>query len=154
MSDADRELPFISHLLELRTRLLRMVGGILLVFIAMSPFANPIYSALAGPLTRHMPANSSMIAIDVLSPFLTPLKFTLILAVFVTMPWVLYQVWAFVAPGLYQHEKRLVMPLVVASTLLFYAGAAFCYFFVFGQAFPAKPQFPHHMIPSRSRATL
>ncbi|MDQ5909696.1 MAG: Sec-independent protein translocase protein TatC [Pseudomonadota bacterium] len=130
MSDADRELPFISHLLELRTRLLRIVGGILLVFVAMSPFANPIYSALAGPLTRHMPANSSMIAIDVLSPFLTPLKFTLILAVFVTMPWVLYQVWAFVAPGLYQREKRMAIPVLLSSTILFYCGMAFAYFLI------------------------
>ncbi len=130
MSDADREQPFISHLLELRTRLLRMVGGILLVFVAMSPFSNPIYSALAGPLTRHMPANSSMIAIDVLSPFLTPLKFTLILAVFVTMPWILYQVWAFVAPGLYQREKRLAIPALLSSTILFYCGMAFAYFII------------------------
>lgn len=124
------EQPFISHLLELRSRLLRMVGGILLVFIALSPFSNPIYSVLAGPLTRHMPANSSMIAIDVLSPFLTPLKLTLITAVFLTMPWVLYQVWAFIAPGLYRHEKRLAMPVLLASTILFYCGMAFAYFFI------------------------
>jgi sec-independent protein translocase protein TatC len=126
--EADREQPFISHLIELRTRLLRIVIGILAVFVVLSPFSNPIYSALAGPLTRHMPAQSSMIAIDVLSPFLTPLKFTLILAVFITIPWTLYQVWAFVAPGLYQKEKRLVLPVLLSSTLLFYCGMAFAYF--------------------------
>ncbi|MCP5196255.1 MAG: twin-arginine translocase subunit TatC [Gammaproteobacteria bacterium] len=130
MSDLDREQPFISHLIELRSRLLRMVGGVLLVFIAMSPFSNPIYSALAGPLTRHMPAQSSMIAIDVLSPFLTPLKFTLILAVFITIPWILYQLWAFIAPGLYQREKRLALPALLSSTLLFYCGMAFAYFII------------------------
>jgi len=130
VSDTDHEQPFISHLVELRSRLLRIVGGILLVFVAMSPFSNPIYTALAGPLLKHMPANSSMIAIDVLSPFLTPLKFTLVLAVFVTIPWVLYQVWAFVAPGLYQREKRLALPVLASSTLLFYAGMAFAYFVI------------------------
>lgn len=130
MSSTDREQPFISHLLELRSRLLRIVAGILLVFIALSPFSNPIYSALAVPLTRHMPTNSSMIAIDVLSPFLTPLKFTLILSVFLTMPWVLYQVWAFIAPGLYQREKRLAAPVLLSSTVLFYSGMAFAYFII------------------------
>lgn len=128
MSDPDREQPLVSHLVELRSRLLRIVIGILVVFVAMSPFSNPIYSALAGPLTRHMPAQSSMIAIDVLSPFLTPLKFTLVLAVFITVPWTLYQVWAFVAPGLYQREKRMVLPILISSTLLFYCGMAFAYF--------------------------
>ena len=130
MSDTDHEQPFISHLIELRTRLLRVVSGILLVFVALSPFSNPIYSMLAGPLTRHMPAQSSMIAIDVLSPFLTPLKFTLVLAVFITIPWILYQVWAFIAPGLYQKEKRLALPVLISSTLLFYCGMAFAYFVI------------------------
>ena len=130
MSDTDHEQPFISHLVELRTRLLRVVSGVLLVFVALSPFSNPIYSMLAGPLTRHMPAQSSMIAIDVLSPFLTPLKFTLVLAVFITIPWILYQVWAFIAPGLYQKEKRLALPVLISSTLLFYCGMAFAYFVI------------------------
>ncbi|MEZ5575583.1 MAG: twin-arginine translocase subunit TatC [Candidatus Competibacteraceae bacterium] len=116
--------------MELRTRLLRVVSGVLLVFVALSPFSNPIYSMLAGPLTRHMPAQSSMIAIDVLSPFLTPLKFTLVLAVFITIPWILYQVWAFIAPGLYQKEKRLALPVLISSTLLFYCGMAFAYFVI------------------------
>ena len=130
MSNPDREQPLISHLIELRNRLLRIVGGILVVFVALTPFSNPIYTALAGPLTRHMPAQSSMIAIDVLSPFLTPLKFSLILAVFITVPWILYQVWAFVAPGLYQREKRMVLPILTSSTLLFYCGMAFAYFVI------------------------
>lgn len=124
----DREQPLVSHLLELRTRLIRIVSGILLVFVALSPFSNPIYTALAQPLTRYMPAQTSMIAIDVLSPFLTPLKFALILAVFVTVPWTFYQIWAFVAPGLYQREKRLVLPVLLSSTILFYCGMAFAYF--------------------------
>jgi sec-independent protein translocase protein TatC len=130
VTDTDREQPLVSHLIELRSRLLRIVGGILIVFVGLSPFSNPIYTMLAGPLTKHMPAQSSMIAIDVLSPFLTPLKFTLVLAVFITIPWILYQVWAFVAPGLYQREKRLVLPILLSSTLLFYCGMAFAYFVI------------------------
>lgn len=130
MTGADHEQPFISHLIELRSRLLRMVVGILAVFLALAPFSNPIYTALAGPLLKHMPAQSSMIAIDVLSPFLTPLKFSLMLAVFIAIPWVLYQLWAFVAPGLYQQEKRLALPILASSTLLFYCGMAFAYFVI------------------------
>jgi len=130
VSDVDHEQPLISHLLELRSRLLRMVVGILLIFVALSPFSNPIYTTLAGPLLKHLPAQSSMIAIDVLSPFLTPLKFTLILSVFLTIPWTLYQVWAFVAPGLYQREKRLILPVLLSSILLFYCGMAFAYFVI------------------------
>lgn len=130
MTNADREQPLVSHLIELRSRLLRIVSGILLVFVAMSPFSNPIYTILAKPLLKHMPAQSSMIAIDVLSPFLTPLKFTLVLAVFITVPWILYQIWAFVAPGLYRREKRLVLPILLSSTLLFYCGMAFAYFVI------------------------
>ena len=130
MTDSDRQQPLVSHLIELRSRLLRIVVGVFVIFAALSPFSNPLYTALAGPLTRHMPAQSSMIAIDVLSPFLTPLKFTLILAVFVTVPWILYQVWAFVAPGLYQREKRLVLPVLFSSTILFYCGMAFAYFVI------------------------
>ncbi len=130
MSDSHHEQPFIEHLLELRSRLLRIVVGVLVAFAALAPFSNPIYSTLAGPLLVHMPAQSSMIAIDVISPFLTPLKLVLVLSVFLTMPWVLYQVWAFVAPGLYQHEKRLALPALVASSALFYAGMAFAYFVI------------------------
>lgn len=130
MSDSDQEQPLISHLLELRTRLLWMIGGVLLIFAGLAPFSNQIYTALAGPLLAHLPASSTMIAIDVISPFLTPLKLSLILALFLAMPWVLYQVWAFVAPGLYQSEKRLALPLLVSSTMLFYCGMAFAYFVI------------------------
>ncbi len=131
MSEVEQEQPFVSHLLELRDRLLRIVAAILVVFLLMSPFANQIYALLAGPLLEQLPETSTMIAIDVASPFLTPFKMTLLMALFVTVPWWLYQIWAFVAPGLYRHERRLVMPLLVSSTVLFYLGMAFAYFVVF-----------------------
>ncbi len=127
--------PFISHLVELRGRLLRVIVFVLVVFAALSPFANEIYAYLAGPLTQHMPANSSMIAIDVASPFFTPFKLALVCAVFISIPVILYQFWGFVAPGLYRHERRMILPLLVASTLLFYLGAAFAYFVVFPLVF-------------------
>ncbi len=136
--DHQEELPeqsFISHLIELRDRLLRVVLCVLLVFLALTPYANEIYSFIAGPLLKHMPENSTMIAIDVASPFLTPFKLTLIVAVFLSIPVVLYQFWAFVAPGLYKHERRLVLPLLIASTLLFYLGVAFAYYVVFPLVF-------------------
>lgn len=129
------EQPFISHLVELRDRVLRMVLAVILVFLVLTPFANTLFSTLAGPLTKHLPEGSSMIAIEVASPFLIPFKLTLVLAIFIAMPVILYQLWAFVAPGLYQHEKKKVMPLLVSSTLLFYAGAAFAYFVVFPLVF-------------------
>ena len=129
------EQPFIFHLIELRNRLLRVVLCVLVVFLALAPFANEIYTYLAGPLLRHMPENSSMIAIDVASPFFTPFKLALVAAVFISAPFILYQFWAFVAPGLYQHERRMIFPLLFASTLLFYAGAAFAYFVVFPLVF-------------------
>jgi sec-independent protein translocase protein TatC len=127
--------PFISHLIELRDRLLRIVLVVALVFLALVPFANTLFSVLSGPLTAHLPEGSSMVAIEVASPFLTPFKLSLVLAVFIAMPFLLYQVWAFVAPGLYRQERRLVMPLMVSSTALFYAGAAFAYFVVFPLVF-------------------
>ncbi len=129
------EQPFISHLVELRDRLLRIVLVVALVFLALVPFANILFSTLSGPLTAHLPEGSSMVAIEVASPFLTPFKLSLVLAVFIAMPFLLYQVWAFVAPGLYRHERRLVVPLMVSSTALFYAGAAFAYFVVFPLVF-------------------
>jgi sec-independent protein translocase protein TatC len=129
------EQPFIAHLVELRNRLLRVVVCVLVVFLAMSPFANEIYSYMAKPLMVHLPANSSMIAIDVASPFFIPFKLTLVAAVFISVPLILYQFWAFVAPGLYHHERRMILPLIIASTLLFYAGAAFAYFVVFPLVF-------------------
>ncbi len=130
-NDVDKEQPFVAHLIELRDRLLRIIVAVLAVFVVLSPFANHVYTVLAGPLLAHLPESSSMIAIDVASPFLTPFKLTLYVALLITIPWTLYQVWAFVAPGLYRHERRLVMPLLVSSTLLFYAGMAFAYFAVF-----------------------
>jgi len=107
-----------------------MVAGIMAVFAIFAPFSNAVYSTLAGPLLAHMPDHSSMIAIDVISPFLTPIKLSLILAIFVAMPWILYQAWAFVAPGLYQQEQRMALPILVSSTVLFYCGMAFAYFVI------------------------
>jgi sec-independent protein translocase protein TatC len=127
----DHEQPFVSHLLELRDRLLRAILGVLIVFLGLFAFANDLYALLAGPLLRHLPENTTMIAIDVASPFLTPFKLTLFLSIFIAMPWILYQIWAFVAPGLYRHERRLVLPLIASSTALFYLGMAFAYFVVF-----------------------
>ena len=134
-SEEGVEQTFISHLIELRNRLLKIVACVLCVFLGLSFYANQIYSFIAGPLLKHMPANSSMIAIDVASPFLTPFKLALIVAVFISVPVILYQFWAFVAPGLYKHERRLVLPLLVASTLLFYMGVAFAYLVVFPLVF-------------------
>lgn len=128
--EEDRELPLIEHLLELRSRLLKSVAAVVLVFIALAPWAQEVYTLLAQPLMKHLPEGSSMIAIDVASPFFTPYKLTLVLAFFLAIPYVLYQAWAFVAPGLYRHEKRLALPLLVFSVLLFYLGAAFAYFVV------------------------
>lgn len=130
-SPVDSEQPFLTHLIELRDRLLRAVLVVLVLFLGLAYYANPIYSYLAGPLLKHMPAGSQMIAIEVASPFLTPFKLTLMVAVFASIPYILYQVWAFVAPGLYQHERRLMLPLLVASTVLFYTGMAFAYYVVF-----------------------
>jgi sec-independent protein translocase protein TatC len=129
------EQPFISHLIELRNRLLRVVICVLVVFLALASYANEIYSLLAGPLLKHMPKNSTMIAIDVASPFFTPFKLALVVAVFISIPVILYQFWAFVAPGLYRRERRLILPLLIASTLLFYLGVAFAYFVVFPLVF-------------------
>jgi sec-independent protein translocase protein TatC len=134
-SKDDTDQPFISHLIELRDRLLRIVLVVAVVFLALMPFSNTLFSSLSGPLTAILPEGSSMIAIEVASPFLIPFKLTLVLAVFITMPFLLYQIWAFIAPGLYKHERRLVMPLLVSSTVLFYAGAAFAYFVVFPLVF-------------------
>ena len=127
--------PFLSHLVELRDRLLKAILSILLIFMPLSFYANDIYSFLATPLLKHLPANSTMIAIDVASPFLTPFKLALVVSVFLAVPFILYQFWAFVAPGLYKSERRLILPLLIASTLLFYLGVAFAYFVVFPLVF-------------------
>ena len=134
---AGTEQPFVAHLIELRDRLVRSIIAIGVVFAILSFFPGPaaLYDLLARPLVAQLPAGSHLIATNVISPFLVPLKITLLLSFLVALPVVLYQLWAFVAPGLYSHEKRLVLPLVVSSTVLFLAGVAFCYFFVFGRVF-------------------
>lgn len=125
----------LSHLFELRDRVVRMLLAVLVIFLSLFYWANEIYSYLAAPLTRHLPEGSTMIAIDVASPFLTPFKLVLMLSVFLAMPVILYQFWAFVAPGLYKNEKRIAGPLLVSSILLFYAGMAFAYYIVFPLVF-------------------
>jgi sec-independent protein translocase protein TatC len=142
MSDTQDELqgteqPFVSHLIELRDRLVRALIAVAVVFGALCLWPGPagLYDLLAAPMVAHLPKGTTLIATNVISPFIVPLKITMMAAFLVALPIVLYQVWAFVAPGLYNHEKKLVMPLVVSSTLLFIAGVAFCYFFVFGQVF-------------------
>ncbi len=124
-----------DHLLELRTRLLRAVLGVLVVFCSLVYFAQDIYQYLAQPLLATMPDGSQMIATDVASPFFAPFKLTIVLSIFLAMPYILYQVWSFVAPGLYRNEKKLVAPLMLGSTLLFYGGIAFAYFIVFPVVF-------------------
>lgn len=131
------EQPFVSHLIELRDRLIRAVIAVGVVFGALFFWPGPagLYDLLAAPLVAHLPEGSTLIATNVISPFIVPLKITLMAAFLIALPVVLYQVWAFVAPGLYTHEKKLVLPLVVSSTLLFLVGVGFCYFFVFGKVF-------------------
>ena len=127
----DEPQTLISHLLELRTRLLRIVAVVLGIFLVLTPFANKLFTVVADPLIEQMPAGTSMIATEVASPFLTPFKLALVLAIFISVPVILHQAWAFVAPGLYNREKRLVLPLLTSSVLLFYLGVAFAYFVVF-----------------------
>jgi sec-independent protein translocase protein TatC len=131
------EQPFVSHLIELRDRLIRasIAVGVCFAVLSIWPGPSGLYDLLAAPLVAHLPKGSTLIATSVISPFLVPLKITLMAAFLLALPVVLYQLWAFVAPGLYAHEKRLVLPLVVSSTLLFFVGVGFCYFFVFGQVF-------------------
>jgi sec-independent protein translocase protein TatC len=136
MSSADKssglgEGTLLSHLMELRNRLLKMVITVLVLFVCLVPFADTLFTLVAEPLMARLPEGTSMIATQVASPFLTPFNLSLAIAVFLAMPMLLYQGWAFVAPGLYKHERRLVMPLMVSSIFLFYAGVAFAYFVVF-----------------------
>jgi sec-independent protein translocase protein TatC len=132
---ADQELSFLEHLVELRGRLLKACAAILVILVILLPFARKLYATLAAPLTAVLPENSSMIAIDVASPFLTPFKLALLLALILAIPVVLYQLWAFVAPALYRQEKKLARPLLYTSVLLFYTGCAFAYFVVFPLVF-------------------
>ena len=127
----DQPLPLVAHLTELRDRLLRALLAVLIVFIALFPFANEIYTFVSEPLRALLPEGASMIATEVASPFLTPFKLTLFTAIFLAIPYVLFQVWSFIAPGMYRHEKRLAIPLLISSVALFYAGAAFAYYVVF-----------------------
>ncbi|CAB1369764.1 twin-arginine translocase subunit TatC [Denitratisoma oestradiolicum] len=125
----------ISHLIELRGRLMKALGSVLVAFLCLMPWAGRIYDLIAQPMMANLPAGTKMIATGVITPFLVPLKVTLLAAFIIALPIVLYQAWAFVAPGLYAHEKRFVLPVIVATTLLFLLGMAFCYFFVFGTIF-------------------
>jgi sec-independent protein translocase protein TatC len=127
----DQPIPLVSHLTELRIRLLRCVAAIFLIFAGLLPLAQKIYTLVSAPLREHLPANATMIAIDVASPFLTPFKLTMIVSLFLAIPFILQQIWGFIAPGLYRHEKRIAIPLLVSSIFLFYAGMAFAYFLVF-----------------------
>jgi sec-independent protein translocase protein TatC len=134
---AGTEQPFVTHLMELRDRLVRalIAVGVAALVLALYPGPAELYDILAQPLVANLPKGATLIATSVISPFMVPLKILMMASFLVALPVVLYQVWAFVAPGLYAHEKKLVMPLVISSTLLFFMGVAFCYFFVFGQVF-------------------
>ena len=132
---AQEQQGLIGHLVELRTRLLRTVFSILIIFIPLAFYANELYGLLAMPLLENMPQGTSMIATEVASPFLTPFKFALVLSVFLGMPVILYHFWAFIAPGLYGHERKMMLPLLAGSTALFYAGVLFAYYVVFPLVF-------------------
>ncbi len=131
------EQSFVAHLIELRDRLMRALIAVGAVFLILALYPGPagLYDWLAAPLVEHLPKGATLIATNPISPFMVPIKVTMLAAFMVALPVVLYQLWAFIAPGLYSHEKKLVMPLIVSSTLLFFAGVAFCYFFVFGKVF-------------------
>lgn len=132
---AEETQPLISHLIELRKRLLNCIISVLVIFFCLVYFSNDIYHLVAAPLIKQMPHGASMIATDVASPFLTPIKLTMMVSVLVAAPLILYQIWAFVAPALYKHERRLLMPLLFSSSFLFYLGMACAYFIVFPLAF-------------------
>ena len=134
---AGTEQPFVQHLMELRDRLVRSIVAVAVAALVLAFFPGPaaLYDLLAAPLVANLPVGATLIATSVISPFMVPLKIMMMAAFLIALPVVLWQVWAFVAPGLYSHEKKLVLPLVVSSTLLFFVGVAFCYFFVFGQVF-------------------
>ena len=134
-ADADASGRLLDHLIELRTRLLRAVAGLVLVFVALLPFANRLYALLALPLLDKLPKGGQLIATEVASPFFAPLKLAFFVALVIAMPWLLYQLWAFVAPGLYKRERRLALPLLASALVLFYAGCAFAYFVVLPAVF-------------------
>lgn len=128
---ADHSQPLIEHLIELRTRVLHSVAAVMVIFLPLFYFANDLYAYISEPLRAYLPVGSTMIATEVASPFLTPFKLTLVLAVFIAIPFILHQIWSFVAPGLYSSEKRLAVPLLTSSVLLFYGGIAFAFYIVF-----------------------
>jgi len=134
-AEGAEEQSFISHLVELRERLLKAVAAVLLILVALLPFANRIYHLIAEPLLKVLPKDAKMVAIDVASPFLTPIKLAFFVALFLAMPVILYQAWCFVAPGLYRHEKKLAVPLLASSVVMFYLGCASAYFFVLPKVF-------------------
>ena len=134
-SETKQSYTLFEHLLELRNRLLKSVVGVLIIFCSLIYFAQDIYQYVAEPLLAVMPEGSQMIATDVASPFFTPFKLTMVLAIFLSMPYILFQIWAFIAPALYKNEKRLIAPLMFGSTILFYGGIAFVYYLVFPVAF-------------------
>jgi len=139
--EAEQEQSFLSHLIELRTRIVRAAVSVLIALLALSPFMKQIYDFLAAPMLVALPQGSKMIATGIITPFLVPLKVTLLAAFVLALPYVLYQAWAFVAPGLYRHEKRLAFPIVISSYVMFLAGVAFCYFVVFRFLFPIIASF-------------
>lgn len=140
-AENDKELPLVQHLIELRTRLLRTIVVIFAVFLGLyAKFATEIYAIVSAPLMKLLPENASMIATDITSPLLTPMKLTFFVALILSIPYILYQIWAFVAPGLYKHEKRIALPILVSSVLLFYVGMAFAYFLIFPLIFKITTQ--------------
>ncbi|AVZ79968.1 twin-arginine translocase subunit TatC [Zoogloeaceae bacteirum Par-f-2] len=148
MSSASQET-FISHLVELRDRLLRAVVAVIVVFVCLMPWAGDIYDLLALPMMNTLPEGTNMIATGVVTPFFVPVKVTLMVSFIIALPVVLYQAWAFVAPGLYAHERRMAIPLVLGTTVLFLVGMAFCYFFVFGMVFSFIAEFaPKSIVPA------
>ncbi len=132
---ADADQSFLSHLVELRTRLVRAAAAVLLVFLALSPFMKQIFDLMSRPMLAALPPGAKLLATGVITPFMVPLKVTLFAALLLALPYVLYQAWAFVAPGLYQHEKRLAGPVILSSVVMFFTGMAYCYFVVFGVVF-------------------
>jgi len=138
--------PLLSHLIELRSRIIRSATAILAVFLCMVPFSSPIFDAVAAPLLSALPQGARMIATGVITPFLIPVKVSLLLAFLVALPYVLHQAWSFIVPGLYEHERRLAGPLIVSSCILFVTGMAFCYFFVFGVVFQSIYRWAPHSI--------
>ncbi|MFT4714764.1 MAG: sec-independent protein translocase protein TatC [Candidatus Azotimanducaceae bacterium] len=133
--DADEGQPLVAHLIELRGRVLRSLAAVIVIFLPLFYFANDIYGFVSKPLRAFLPEGATMIATEVASPFLTPFKLTLVLAIFIAIPYILHQIWSFIAPGLYKNEKRVAFPLLISSILLFYAGIAFAFYVVFPLVF-------------------